>query len=139
MDGDIRKFEEIGTHPVAPYLGIADALSFHQGIGAERKAARLRHLRDRWAVRLAAHPRMRLCTSLAAGRACAIATVQVAGIEPHPLAAHLWRRHRILVAPIAHPEVNGIRVTPSLYTTIEEIDRFSAAMEEVADRGLPAA
>ena len=139
LAGDIRKFEEIGTHPAAPYLGIADALSFHEGIGAERKAARLRYLRDRWAVRLAAHPRIRLRTSLAPGRACAIATVEVSGIEPHPLAAHLWRRHRILVAPIAHPEVKGLRVAPSLYSTLDEIDRFSEAMEAVADRGLPAA
>ncbi len=34
MDNDIRKFEEIGTHPAAPYLAIAEALTFHQGIGS---------------------------------------------------------------------------------------------------------
>lgn len=134
-----RKFEEIGTHPAAPYLGIADALTFHEGIGAERKAARLRLLRDRWANRLAAHPRMRLHTSLRPGLSCGIALVELAGVEPHPLAEHLWRRHRILVAPILHPEIKGIRVTPSLYTTLEEIDRFSDAMEAAADRGLAAA
>src|SRR5262249_1856456 len=37
MDGNIRKFEEIGTHPAANTLAIADALSFHNGIGPERK------------------------------------------------------------------------------------------------------
>jgi selenocysteine lyase/cysteine desulfurase len=139
MDADVRKFEEIGTHPAAPYLGIADALTFYEGIGAERKAARLRLLRDRWATRLAAHPRMRLHTSLRPGLSCGIALVELVGVEPHPLAEHLWRRHRILVAPILHPEVKGVRVTPSLYTTLEEIDRFSDAMEAAADRGLTAA
>jgi isopenicillin-N epimerase len=138
MDGDIRKFEEIGTHPAAPYLGIADALTFHQRIGGERKAARLRYLRDRWATRLAVHPKMRLRTSLMPGLSCGIATVELAGVEPHPLAAHLWRRHRILVAPIVHPDLEGVRVSPGLYTTLAELDRFSAAMEAVADRGLPA-
>ncbi len=46
---DIRKFEEIGTHPAANHNAIAEALAFHDGIGIERKAARLRYLRDRWA------------------------------------------------------------------------------------------
>src|SRR5438034_7158933 len=52
MNDNIRKFEEIGTHPAANHNAIAEALTFHQGIGAERKAARLRYLRDRWAKRL---------------------------------------------------------------------------------------
>src|SRR2546426_771913 len=52
MNHDIRKFEEIGNHPAANHNAIAEALTFHQGIGAERKAARLRYLRDRWAKRL---------------------------------------------------------------------------------------
>jgi isopenicillin-N epimerase len=138
MDGDIRKFEEIGTHPAAPYLAIADAITFHQGIGPERKAARLRHLRDRWANRLGDRPNVRLHTSLKPGLACGIANVEIAGIEPAPLVEHLWRRHRILVTPIVHPEFKGLRITPSLYTTLDEIDRFADAMESVADHGLPA-
>src|SRR5215210_185302 len=49
MDGDIRKYEEIGTHPAANHLAIAEALTFHEGIGAKPKEERLRFLRDRWA------------------------------------------------------------------------------------------
>ena len=52
LDNDIRKFEQIGTHPVAGKLAIAEALTFHQGIGDARKEARLIHLRDTWAKRL---------------------------------------------------------------------------------------
>src|SRR6266699_6792923 len=52
MNGNIRKFEEIGTHPAANHNAIAEALTFHEGIGAERKAARLRYLFQRWAKRL---------------------------------------------------------------------------------------
>ena len=54
---DIRKFEEIGTHPAANHNAIAEALSFHEGIGIERKAERLRYLRNRWAKRLAQNPK----------------------------------------------------------------------------------
>ena len=31
MNGDIRKYEEIGTHPAANYLAIGEALTFHLG------------------------------------------------------------------------------------------------------------
>ena len=47
MRDDVRKFEEIGTHPIALKGAITEALTFHEGIGAERKAARLRFLRQR--------------------------------------------------------------------------------------------
>ncbi len=138
LDANIRKFEEIGTHPAANALAIGEALAFHHGLGAQRKLARLCYLRDRWAQRLAAHPRVRLHTSLLPGRAGAIATVAITGIEEAALADHLWSRHRIIVAAISHPDVQGIRVAPSVYTTVDEIDRFAGVLEEIAEKGLPA-
>jgi selenocysteine lyase/cysteine desulfurase len=138
MEGNIRKFEEIGTHPAANYLAIAEALTFHQGIGAARKEARLVHLRNRWAERLLEHDRVRLHTSLKPGFACGIANVEVVGVDPGALATHLWRDHRIIVVPIKHEEFQGIRVSPSVYTTPEELDRFAGAVERVVARGLPA-
>jgi selenocysteine lyase/cysteine desulfurase len=137
MNDDIRKFEEIGTHPAANYLAIAEALTFHEGLGAERKEARLIYLRDQWARRLAENDRIRLHTSLRPGLACGIATVQIEGVDSMELSDHLWHQHRILVVGIDHPEFEGIRVSPSVYTTEEEIDRFADAMEDVIRNGIP--
>jgi selenocysteine lyase/cysteine desulfurase len=137
MEDDIRKFEEIGTHPAANYLGIAEALTFHLGIGPKRKEARLRYLRDRWAKYLASFDRVRLHTSLRPEFSCGIATVQIDGIDSRKLAGYLWKRHRIIVTSIKHPEFEGIRVSPNVYTTLEEIDRFISAMEKVIRNGLP--
>jgi isopenicillin-N epimerase len=138
MAADIRKYEEIGTHPAANHLAILDALIFHEGIGVKRKEARLRHLRDRWANRLLSHGGVKLHTSLKPGLSCGIATVQVPGVDTVKLYQHLWDQHRILVTPIVHAEFEGLRITPSVYTTLEEIDRFCAAMETVIEKGLPA-
>src|SRR5262247_3377228 len=52
MNENIRKYEEIGTHPAANHNAIAVAMAFNRGIGMDRKAARLRFLRDRWAKQL---------------------------------------------------------------------------------------
>jgi len=129
---DIRKFEEIGTHPAANHNAIAEAMSFHEGIGIERKAARLRYLRDRWASRLAANPKVRLHTNLDPAHSCAIGTVQITGVPTPKLVARLWERWRIIATPIVHPEYEGARITPNVYTTLDEIDTFASAMEQIA-------
>jgi selenocysteine lyase/cysteine desulfurase len=139
LEDDIRKFEEIGTHPAAPYLAIAEAATFHLGLGPERKAARLRYLTRYWAHRLLEHERVRLHTSLEPGMSCGIATVQVEGVESGALSAHLWDRHRILTTAIVHAEFEGVRITPNVYTTLPELDRFVDAVEEVVENGLPEA
>jgi selenocysteine lyase/cysteine desulfurase len=133
---NIRKFEEIGTHPAANHNAIAEALGFHQGIGIERKAARLRFLRDRWAARLARNPRIRIHTNLDPAHSCAIGTVQVSGIPTPKIVHRLWDRWRIVATPIVHDEYEGIRVTPNVYTTLDEVDTFAGAMEEIMSKGL---
>jgi isopenicillin-N epimerase len=134
---DIRKFEEIGTHSDAPRLAIAEAMMFWRGIGANRKAARLRFLRDRWATRVMNHKKIRLHTNRSPEHSCAIGTVQIEGIDSGELTDALWKHHKIFVTPIKHTEFEGIRVTPNVYTTLEEVDLFSATLEKYADRGLP--
>jgi selenocysteine lyase/cysteine desulfurase len=136
---DIRKFEEVGTHPCPTYLSIGEAIAFHDGIGIANKYARLVYLRDRWAKRLAEHERVRLHTDLAPGRAAGIATVEIEGIAAPDLAAFLWNAHKILVTAIVHDRFQGIRVSPSVYTTLPELDRFADILEDVVRDGLPAA
>jgi isopenicillin-N epimerase len=139
MDENVRKYEEIGTHPAANHNAIAAALAFHREIGAERKAARLRWLRDRWAKRLRTNPRVKILTPLNAAESCGIALVHFEGIDTEKLQAHLWEKERILTTPIVHDEFNGLRITPNVYTRPDEIDVFSEKVEEVLRRGLPSA
>jgi selenocysteine lyase/cysteine desulfurase len=138
MDKNIRKFEEIGTHPAANHNAIAEAMSFHEGIGAERKAARLRFLRERWMKRLESAPRVKLYTSRDPAMSCAIGTVGIEGIEPAAMVDHLWKTKRIIVTPIVHAEYRGLRITPNVYTTLEEVDVFADAMEQIARKGIAA-
>lgn len=135
---DIRKFEEIGTHPAANHNAVADARVFHQTIGVQRKVARLRYLRDRWMRRLADHPGTTIHTSFDPAQSGAIGNLGTPGVDPARLAAHLYADHRIIVTPIKHPEFEGIRVTPNVYTTLEEVDTFATTMERILERGLPA-
>jgi isopenicillin-N epimerase len=136
QDEDIRKFEETGTHPAPNYLAIGAALTFHEGMGAERKAARLRYLRDHWAGALADEDRVRFHTSFDPRFGCGITNVAVEGLAPGELASWLWQRHRIIVTTIGHPDCPGLRITPSVYTTMEELERFVDAMRHAIREGL---
>jgi selenocysteine lyase/cysteine desulfurase len=136
MTDNIRKFEEIGTHPAANHNAIAEALTFHEALGAERKAARLRYLRDRWMRRLEGQKGVRLHTSFDPAMGCAIGNVGLEGVPPEALVKHLWERRRIIVTPIVHEEFQGLRITPNVYTTLGEVDAFGDEMEKVVARGL---
>lgn len=138
LQNDIRKFEEIGTHPAANHNAVAEALNFHRTLGSERKAVRLRYLRDRWMRRLADNPRAKILTSFDPAQGCAIGNLSIPGVDPGRLVAHLFDRHRIIVTPIRHAEFEGIRVTPNVYTTLDEVDTFADAVERVLERGFPA-
>src|SRR5262249_45421608 len=135
---DIRKFEEVGTHPAANHLAIAEALVFQESIGAERKAARLRYLRQRWSEPLLEQPRVRMLTSADPAQSCAIGTVALEGLDPQKLAPYLWDRARIIATPIKHAEFSGMRITPNVYTTLEEVDTLAHELEHVLQRGIPA-
>lgn len=139
QDDSIAKFMEIGTHPAAPYLAIAEALTFNQGMGFANKQARLIYLRNYWIHRLHRSDRFRLNTSLAEGTSCGIANFRIQDIDPADITNHLWDKHRILVVTIKHDEFEGIRVSPSVYTTLEELDRFCEAVQKVIDGGIPKA
>jgi selenocysteine lyase/cysteine desulfurase len=134
---DIRKFEEIGTHSAAPKLAIGEALLFHNGIGGKRKEARLRYLSRYWMNRLKDVPKVRFNTSFDPQQSCAIANVQIEGTNPSAIGSYLFDRHRIFTTPIIHEEFQGIRITPNVYTTLAELDRFCGVMEMIARQGLP--
>jgi isopenicillin-N epimerase len=135
---DIRKFEEIGTHSAAPRLAIGEAMLFHHGIGGKRKEARLRYLSRYWMNQLKDLPRVRFHTSFDPAQSCAIATVAIEGLNPAAIGNYLFDKHRIFTTPIIHEEFQGVRITPNLYTTLAELDRFSNVMESIARKGLPA-
>lgn len=137
MNANIRKFEAIGTFPVHVRNPIVEAMDFHESIGAERKAARLRLLRRRWARRVAAVPNVKLLTPDDDVQSCAIGTMRIDGIDSTQLTDYLLKRYRIHVRPrVVEGEWNGVRVTPNVYTTLEEVDAFAKAIEEIATRGM---
>lgn len=136
LNNDIRKFEQFGTHSLANFLAIDEALTFHEGIGPKRKEARMKYLSDYWIDQIIDSDRVKLNTSRKSEFACGIVNVKIEGVNSRELADYLWNQHKIIVVAIMRNDFEGIRVSPSVYTTLEELDRFSDILVDVIEKGL---
>ena len=133
---NIRKFEEIGTHPAANHNAIGEALTFHETIGMKRKEARLRYLRHRWTDKLVDMKNVHFYTNLDPKHSCALTTVGIEGIKTADLAGWLLTKHSIFVTAIVNDFIDGLRISPNVYSTIHEVDRLADAMVIAATKGI---
>jgi len=129
---DIRKFETLGTRSFPIELAIGTAINFHNGIGAKRKEERLRYLKNYWAEKAVKIPKVSLNTSLKNEFSCALCNFTIEGWEPSKLTDKLFADYKIYTTPIAHDEFNGVRVTPHVYTTMNDLNYFVSAVEKIA-------
>lgn len=120
----------------ALYHGVAEALTFHNGIGSARKEARLRYLTHYWADRLGKLPTIKFNTALAPNLSCALANVALADVNMSGLGEYLTKEHQIHTATSGRQGLRGLRVSPNIYTTLQELDYFCDVIEDVAKNGL---
>jgi selenocysteine lyase/cysteine desulfurase len=131
-DDDIRKLNHTGTNPVHTDLTIADAISFYEKIGRDRKEARLRYLQEYWTKHVRNLPNIVLNTPAESHRACGIANVGIATMKPADLAKTLLEKYKIWTVAIDSPTVKGCRITPNVYTTTAELDTFIQALKALS-------
>ena len=137
MDDNIRKFEQIGTHPIAIRGAITEAVTFHESIGIERKAARLRYLRRRWSEGVRGLPGITVLNTDAPDQTCGLGALTIEGMDMDRLTLFLENKYRIHVRPrFVDGEFSCIRITPNVFTTIEEIDTFITAIDDAARHGV---
>jgi selenocysteine lyase/cysteine desulfurase len=137
QEDNIRKYEEIGTHPAANHNAISVAIAFHRSMGAKRKIARLRYLRDRWAQQvLASSDRARMITRIGPNESGAIGVLAIEGMDMAKLGAWLLDQHHIVTTPLVGDEFQGLRITPNVYNTVAEVDLFADRVSRAIKRGI---
>jgi selenocysteine lyase/cysteine desulfurase len=129
---DIRKFETLGTRSFAPEQAIGQAIDFHNAIGSKRKEERLRYLKNYWCEKLRQHSRIKLNVSLKPEYSCALGNFSVDGIEPEAVTHRLMSEHQIHTVAIKWENISGVRVTPHVYTSAKDMDRFVEAVLKIA-------
>ncbi len=132
---DIFRLNHTGTHPVHTHLAISNAIDYHNAIGIKRKEARLKFLQNYWTSKVRSVDNVVVNTPVEMARHGAIGNVGIKGMEPRDLAKKLMEDYKIWTVSIHRPEASvlGVRVTPNVYTTIEELDTFVSAIKEIAN------
>ena len=132
-DDNIMKLEHLGTRPCSDQNGIIPAVDFNLEIGKKEKSERLKFLQMRWASELKDNKNIILNTPLGEGQSYGIANVGVKNLRPSELADKLFDDHNIFTVPIDDDRgIRGVRVSPNLYSTVEDIDKFIEAMLTIA-------
>lgn len=129
---DIKKFETLGTRSFAPEQAIGQAVDFHLAIGSKRKEERLRYLKNYWAEKVKTNSRVKLNVSLKPEYSCALGNFSVDGLDPEVVAGRLFSEFQIHTVSIKWDNISGVRVTPHVYTTTKDLDRFVEAVLKIA-------
>jgi len=129
---DIRKFETLGTRSFPIEQGIGEALNFHNAIGAKRKEERIRYLKNYWAEKARNIPKVKIHTSFKPEYACAICGVSIDGMTPAQLDQALFNTYKIHTVGIVWENISCVRVTPHVYTRLQDLDKLVFALEEIA-------
>ena len=120
---DIRKFEALGTRSFPAEMAIGRAISFHQSIGPKRKQERLKFLQQYWINKVKSHPKIKIYTPIG-DLSGAIATVGIEGLTAHEIESELFAKQSIHTVGIVWEGVNGVRVTPHVYTNTYDLDKL---------------
>ncbi|MBK6820712.1 MAG: aminotransferase class V-fold PLP-dependent enzyme [Bacteroidetes bacterium] len=132
LKDDIRKFEALGTRPFFIEQAIEKAIDFHKMIGIERKEARLNYLKNYWINQVKDLPNIIINTPLQKGFSCAIANIAIKDKKHEDLDTFLFEKYKIHVVSITWENIKGIRITPNVYTTLENLDRLVEGIRKFA-------
>ncbi|MBI2274335.1 MAG: aminotransferase class V-fold PLP-dependent enzyme [Chitinophagaceae bacterium] len=129
---DIRKFETLGTRSFPIEQGIGEAVNFQNAIGSKRKEERIRYLKNYWASKVVDIPKVKIHTSFKPEYACAICGVSIDGMTPGELDSALFNTYKIHTVGIVWENVSCVRVTPHVYTRLQDLDKLVMAIGEIA-------
>lgn len=124
----IEKFEHKGTISLAREEATNTAIQFHQHIGIKLKEARLRYLKNYWAKELQAYSNVQIYTSFKDKYAGGIALLGTRDRAIELISIPLESKYRIHHTRTNMKGLEGIRISPNIYTSLDDLDRFLEAM-----------
>lgn len=119
---DIRKFENQGTRDVPAEIGISAAIEFHEKIGAERKYERLYYLKQYWVERVKDLPGVKIYCPETRAFSGALTAFGIEGKTAHDIEKAMFDSAKIHTTTITLNGLEAVRITPNVYTSIEEMD-----------------
>lgn len=114
----------LGQRDDPAIAALVEAMAFHNQIGRKMIESRVRqlvtYLKDKILKQL---PQVECVTPLAAGLHGGVLVLSIPGKEPRAVFQQLYQTYGIAAAP-----TGGIRFSPHIYNTLEDMDRIVAAL-----------
>ena len=129
---DIRRLNHIGTHPVHTDLAISNSIDYLNWIGIKRKEKRMRFLQRYWSDRLRNIENVIVNTPEDINRSCGIGNVGLTNMSPSEMAKTLLDKYKIFTVAIDYANVRGCRISPNIFTTTDELDKFVDSVIKMA-------
>jgi len=128
----IRSFENYNTRNLPEVLGLGVAFDFQNLLRPARRQARIYQLKGFFRDRIADDPALAIKTPASDELSCGIITVEVVGRDVREVAKVLGERYRIDCRPMTSHDLNGLRISLSVFNTEDQVDVLVAALREIA-------
>jgi len=129
LSDNIKKFEEMSIQVMPNLLGLGYAIEFHLRLGRELKEARLRYARSRWTDAAKNETKIKFHLPLNDEQCAVIASFMIEGKDPLVLEKEIFEHSNIHVVGFHWPNLSGVRITPNIYTPIEDIDTLARTLK----------
>jgi isopenicillin-N epimerase len=123
-----RKFEVFGQRADPRAAALESALDFLLLIGMPAVEARIRSLATHTKTQLMSFSNVELKTNIEPALSGGVIKFRLRNVPTKRAYDTLWERHRISIAMTASGESEGLRFSPHIYNSIDQIDRALAAV-----------
>ncbi len=130
---DIRKFENTSAIPLPIFLTVFDAIEFHEIFGTKLKSARLNYMKNYWVNQVKDYKNVLINTPLENGKSCAIANFGIVGKKSTDIAKEFFEKYKIFSVGFEMEFINGVRITPQFYNSLEDLDKLAKAIKEISE------
>lgn len=129
--GSIRIYEDYGTRNLAEVLALGDALEFQEGIGSGPKVDRYREMRAWLRARTEDSPTVGWASPETWELGGSVMTLSFDGAIAAAVSDSLFRDHNTIVRPFSVGGLNGLRVSPNVFNTVEELEFLIRTVERL--------
>lgn len=127
-----RKFEVFGQRDDPRVVALEAAVDFINLIGMPAVEARMQALATRAKVQLREIAAVELKTNLEPELSGGVVKFRLKNLPTKRAYDTLWEKHRLAIAMTPSGDSEGLRFSPQIYNSMEEIDRAVAAVKELA-------
>jgi isopenicillin-N epimerase len=124
-----RKLEVFGQRDDPRVVALESAVDFLNMVGISNIEARIRMLTLRAKTGLRGLPGVQLKTNMQPELSGGVIKFKLANMPTTRAYDTLWEKHRLAIAQTASGDAEGLRLSPHIYNSPEEIDRILAAVK----------